>query len=219
MGDGSSDVTTGAAATQLHQARARPGDCSPTPLSTCTHVGSPWHAGATSPISFLPLFKVPTLNKMKQQLHQLSVSFAQLTNEALMAWDPELEYKLHLLQEQLLIIKRNEDALDRYDQDEVNHWYRGVRGSREPPCMYAGMLRTSLGSPTAPSLAPLGRRRRHYRERIRSWATGPCSSRSLMRRHVPRAESMPTSHSTLPPLSKAQELRETSVGVTLCAVC
>lgn len=95
---------------------------------------------------------------MKQQLHQLSVSFAQLTNEALMAWDPELEYKLHLLQEQLLIIKRNEDALDRYDQDEVNHWYRGIRGSREPPCVCAGMLRTSLGSPTAPSLAPLGRR-------------------------------------------------------------
>lgn len=64
--------------------------------------------------------QVPTLNKMKQQLHQLSVSFAQLTNEALMAWDPELEYKLHLLQEQLLIVKRNEDALDRYDQDEVS---------------------------------------------------------------------------------------------------
>lgn len=48
---------------------------------------------------------------MKQQLHQLSVSFAQITNEALMAWDPQLEYKLYLMQEQLLLLKKNEDVL------------------------------------------------------------------------------------------------------------
>ncbi len=57
--------------------------------------------------------QVPTLNKMKQNLHQLSVNFAQLTNEAvLLAWDPELEYRMHLLQEQLLSVKHAEDLLD-----------------------------------------------------------------------------------------------------------
>jgi len=65
------------------------------------------------PVSFAKHTRdqVPTLNKMKQQLHQLSVSFAQITNEALMAWDPQLEYKLYLMQEQLLLLKKNEDVL------------------------------------------------------------------------------------------------------------
>jgi len=42
-----------------------------------------------------------------------------LTNEALLTFDPELEYALHNLYEDLLIVKQNEDSLEGYGTDEV----------------------------------------------------------------------------------------------------
>jgi len=44
---------------------------------------------------------------------------AQLTNDALLTFDPELEYASHNLYEDLLIVKQNEDSLEGYGTDEV----------------------------------------------------------------------------------------------------
>lgn len=150
---------------------------------------------------------MPTLNKMKQQLHQLSVSFAQLTNEALMSWDPELEYKYHLLQEQMVTVRRNEDVLDSYDQDEV----RIARVSRRLASPSAREAHSPLTpSHIALSLALAGCRGRQLRETTHSCPSGACHARPWMCRpsalrqacaHIPRqvasARMLLTAHITV----------------------
>jgi len=58
---------------------------------------------------------------MKQQLHRFQTQFAQMTNEALLeAWDPETEYAMHRLREELLAVKQAEHDADANSDDPMD---------------------------------------------------------------------------------------------------
>ncbi len=57
--------------------------------------------------------QIPILNKIKQQLSQSYLWYVQQTNEVLLhGWNPETEYQLMLLEENLQLIVSAEDEMD-----------------------------------------------------------------------------------------------------------
>ncbi|EOD28500.1 hypothetical protein EMIHUDRAFT_450008 [Emiliania huxleyi CCMP1516] len=109
--------------------------------------------------------QVPTLNKMKQQLHRFQTQFAQMTNEALLearsrevwAWDPETEYAMHRLREELLAVKQAEhdadansdDPMDIDDEAPVHAQLTKELEMRSPSGAAASRMETEAPSPAA----------------------------------------------------------------------
>jgi len=66
--------------------------------------------------------QVPQLNRIKQDLGHLQLTFARLTNEAVVeGFDPQVEFGVFLLKKQLASVQREEADLNDSDEDASEH--------------------------------------------------------------------------------------------------